>query len=882
MRKRFLSILLTLCMLLCLAPTAAFAEGGSGHVHLVCGTTCSQVGTSSAHADTTWTEWTATDSLPDASGDYCLTQDVIISKKWTPKSDTQLCLNGHSIIANGDFGVISVRDGCQFTLTDCAETQGKITHTKGAKGRGVEVTSSGEFTMFGGEISENCADFGGGVFVGPSGSQNMFGGNFTMEGGSIVSCTANRGGGVFVEGSDEMLRSGSFTMAGHSSIVNCTATEGGGLYNSGYSTFGDNSSIVGCTANRGGGVYSSGILKMYDQSSISDCTANKMPNAIHADGTFTNNTRTPIDKSLLTGINAGHAGTEADPILIASVAGLNDFCKRVNNGETTLCAKLTCDIILNDGAFDENGTYTENGAAATPTQWTPIGNKDTSYNGTFDGNGHTIKGLYVNVVASDDVAYAGLFGYAVNAAIQNVTVDGYVSVSGNASNEVTCVGGIVGCIYNTKLEGCTNLCTVKCTGSSAARGFYAGGIAGILGAPDSSISVTNCHNGGKVILMNGYSNSYVGGIAGKSSVRISNCYNTGAVTVEGIFTDNSGLTACFGGVVGYTEGFVSNCYNTGKVTSPAGNVGSVAGVNFSTVTNCYFLIDTASNGVGHTVTIDDNNPAKSDTRDKTKADFAGGDVQARLKQNDTSGAWGDNGYLAAAGMTLPLLKGQTADDHDHSYVQMHNDTEHWQECACGVETAKVAHSYSWKNNDTQHWRECTCGAIDGKAAHSFEETADAKYLKSAATCTAAAVYCKSCADCGVKGTDTFTSGNPMGHTGGTATCTKKAKCEVCGESYGDLNAKNHAALKHIDAKAATKAAEGNIEYWHCEDCGKYFADAAATKEIAQADTVIAKLPEEKPTSPKTGDTSDLALWLALLLVSGGAAAVVSRKRKHSR
>ena len=80
------------------------------------------------------------------------------------------------------------------------------------------------------------------------------------------------------------------------------------------------------------------------------------------------------------------------------------------------------------------------------------------------------------------------------------------------------------------------------------------------------------------------------------------------------------------------------------------------------------------------------------------------------------------------------------------------------------------------------------------------------------------------------------------HSGGTATCIAKAVCEICKESYGSLDPNNHADLKHIDAKAATAAEEGNIEYWYCEGCKKYFSDAAAKTEIAKADTVTAKLP----------------------------------------
>ena len=117
-------------------------------------------------------------------------------------------------------------------------------------------------------------------------------------------------------------------------------------------------------------------------------------------------------------------------------------------------------------------------------------------------------------------------------------------------------------------------------------------------------------------------------------------------------------------------------------------------------------------------------------------------------------------------------------------------------------------------------------------------------------------------------------------SGGKATCKDKAVCEVCGKAYGELDPKNHTALKHIPAKAATEDAEGNIEYWYCEGCDKYYSDKYGTKEIAKADTVTAKLPKSTPT----GDTSNLMLWIALLLASGGAVigtAVVSKKKKHS-
>ena len=117
-----------------------------------------------------------------------------------------------------------------------------------------------------------------------------------------------------------------------------------------------------------------------------------------------------------------------------------------------------------------------------------------------------------------------------------------------------------------------------------------------------------------------------------------------------------------------------------------------------------------------------------------------------------------------------------------------------------------------------------------------------------------------------------------GHTGGKATCTERAVCEVCGKAYGEPDPKNHTDLQHIPAKAATKTAGGNIEYWYCEDCDKYFADAAATKEIKQADTVTTKL-SGAAKSPQTGGDSGV---VTVLLLSGGAfICLVSRRKKRT-
>ena len=196
-------------------------------------------------------------------------------------------------------------------------------------------------------------------------------------------------------------------------------------------------------------------------------------------------------------------------------------------------------------------------------------------------------------------------------------------------------------------------------------------------------------------------------------------------------------------------------------------------------------------------------------------------------------------------------------------------------------TVNDGHTFGeWASNgDGTHTRTCT---VDGcSAGTQTENCIDANKDHKCDICDYIISECADdnkdhkCDYCGKKLTE---------HTGGKATCTEKAVCEVCGKAYGEFDANNHSDLKHIDAKAATKDAEGNIEYWYCEGCGKYFSDKDGTKEIKKADTVTAKLKDDSKL-PQTGDTSNLALWLALLFVSGGAAigtTVVSRKKKYSK
>ena len=242
-----------------------------------------------------------------------------------------------------------------------------------------------------------------------------------------------------------------------------------------------------------------------------------------------------------------------------------------------------------------------------------------------------------------------------------------------------------------------------------------------------------------------------------------------------------------------------------------------------------------------------------------------------------------------------------ADNHDGTLEWVQTATTHEKKWSCCKAVATAKENHSWENGICT---ECGygCAHSGGTATCHTKAVCDACHNEYGeynadnhdggtkvsgdikAGCTQKGytgdTYCLGCEKILTKGTEIAASG----HSGGNATCRDKAKCDVCGKSYGELNPKNHADLKHINAKAAATDAEGNIEYWYCDGCNKYFSDAAATKEISKADTVIKKM-QSYPKSPQTGYCTNLIqLWLALLFVGGGVVTgtTVIIKRRYNR
>ena len=683
MKKRWLSVLLTCCMVLTLLPVAALAT-----------------------EDTTTgvaTEVTSLKDLTDALANSAnavvkLTRDITVEESLTVSRAVTLDLNGHVLDKAGSGSVIKVDSGGDLTLTDSdtgnqthyftkdpsglwtlADTEtvnfvtgGVIAGGTGTDGYGggVYVAGGGKFTMSGGNIAgcvvqtSNGFAFGGGVYV-------ATGGTFTMSGGSIVDCKASTKNGTAMGGG--IRNDGTTTLSGTAKIRDCQATSsGGGISGGGISDGGTNTNpstlnisgdveITGCTANG-----TANAMTVMKNSTISGGT---FDGTVANYGTITGGTfngqvtngsgGTITGGTFTVGITgtpalATGSGTEADPYQISTAAGLKWFRDVVNgaNGQTKnlgACAELTADIDLENEA------------------WTPIGNAsdydygDTkAYSGIFDGGGHTISGLNVK----GDFWHAGLFGLISGATIQDLSI--YGSMTGSYFH----FGSIAGTAKeDSTIKNCSSHCNVTNT-----RGTYAGGVVGML-FPNAT--VIDCYNTGAI--HQGFSNAShpeTGGIAGRNSGTIRNCYNVGSVSCDD--------KTCLGSIAGLVPSWSS----------------------IGTVENCYYLDGTGLNAVGDK----GERSSITKTEPKTAEEFADGTVLKLLIGDRTDSPW-DSAckYVTEAGRTLPVFQGQ-GDEHTHTWGAWtsNGDGTRTRTCACGAtETTRYS---SGGSHRTTYTIQATAGA----------------------------------------------------------------------------------------------------------------------------------------------------------------------------
>jgi len=275
-------------------------------------------------------------------------------------------------------------------------------------------------------------------------------------------------------------------------------------------------------------------------------------------------------------------------------------------------AVLTADIVVNANVLKSDGTLNE----GTFKEWTPIATSASPYTGIFDGQNHTISGLYFNQENSYDV---GLFGRN-NGKIANAGIlDSYFYGTSK-------VGGVCGNNYTGTISNCYN------TGSVSGIGT-AGGVSGY----NYTGSITNCYNTGNV----SGSSGFVGGVSGyNDGGTITNCYNVGSV----------GGSGYVGGVNGWNKGIITNCYNTGSVSGTGVNVGGVIGRNESnaSITNCYY---DSTIYTGNAIGANDGTTEK--VEGKTIEQFKTGEVAYLLQNGQSEEIWGQT----IGTDTYPVLHG---------------------------------------------------------------------------------------------------------------------------------------------------------------------------------------------------------------------------------
>lgn len=774
MKKRILSILLALCMLFCLVPTTAFAEGETNRK--------------------VETEQELVAALADSSVDIItLKNDIAIGTTLTVLRKVTLDLNGYVLKMTGSGSVI-ILDNKSGITGDLTLIDSNPTAEHKFKVNGAEpwvLDDSGTETVYGGIITGGTGSRiffsngveGGGVIIGS--------GALTMNGGNIVGCIANEGGGLF-------LSDGSFTMnAG--SIVGCSTpnrlTTGEASY---------------------GGIYAFGPMANIDTTGVITLTG----------GLIKNNGRYAINAAYMTTIYANggevyggvHLNQACKITCLAEDNGITAFKGKTVIGGTSSVNPSHVDWGLFYGGLYIYGNTTgvivtyKDGDSEYAKQVLPSGTLATRPDAPAATPGYTFGGWN----KADGTAW----DYASDKVTDNITL--YAKWAANTYTITFDTAGGSEIAPITQDYG-----TVITAPEAPTREGYT-----FIGWDKEIPTTMPAENitlkakwkdiekpTGEIIIGTNkwqeFLNKLTFGLFFKDTqtVTINAADNSGTVFVSYLVTDRDLSEEELKSLVfsGYEEPFHID---------PSGEYIVYAMLVDASLNITYLRSDR--------VTLDNVRPVISGIEDgKTYCEAQ--TVTVDEKYVGTVTVNGTEVRLDETGsFTLSPADGEqriVVTDKAGNIAEM-------------TVTVNDGHTYGeWvSNGDGTHTRQCTVDGCNGL------ETKDC--------------------------------------SGGKATCAEKAVCEVCGKSYGELDPKNHTDLKHFPAKAATEDAEGNIEYWYCEGCGKYYSDKDGTKEIKKADTVTAKLPK----SPPTGDTSNLTLWIALLLVSGGVltgVTVFDKRKRHS-
>ena len=516
----------------------------------------------------------------------------------------------------------------------------------------------------------------------------------------------------------------------------------------------------------------------------------------------------------------------------------------------------------------------------------------------------------------------GLAGVLINSTATNCGNEGNVSGVKN-------LGGLCYEFYAGTMTGCYN------TGAVSGSGTCVGGIMGYA----KQAAIKDVYNTGAVST----TKNLVGGLVGemeKSS--LTNGYSTGKITVS----ESGGSSV--GAAVGWADTLSNVYYLEGTSEKGVGRDGTAAAKtadelkakampaalgngfkrDLGNINGGYPVLSWQTSDCKHTggTEIKDAKDATC-TENGYTGDTYCKDCEAKLESGKVIPAAGHKGGTATckdkAVCEVCRQPYGELDKNNHTggteikdakdatcTVNGYTGDTYCKDCGDKLESGKVIPAAGHKGGTATCKDKAVCevcrqpyGELNKNNHTGGTEVKDAKD----ATCTENGYTGDTCCKgCGAK----LESGKVIpaaGHKGGTATCKDKAVCEVCRQPYGELDKGNHADLKKVDAKKATYTKEGNITYWYCDGCGKYYSDAEATKEITKADTVIPRKTHSSNSgstgtgsgsgntnsgstgsgadvkkgvqSSKTGDAG-VALYAAMSLLSlTGGAVVLGRKRK---
>ena len=835
MKKRILSILLALCMLFCLVPTTAFAEGETNRK--------------------VETEQELVNALADSSADIItLKNDIAIGTTLTVLRKVTLDLNGYVLKMTGSGSVI-ILDNKSGITGDLTLIDSNPTAEHKFKVNGAEPwvpDDSGTETVYGGIITGGTGSRiffsngveGGGVIIGS--------GALTMNGGNIVGCIANEGGGLF-------LSDGSFTMnAG--SIVGCSTpnrlTTGEASY---------------------GGIYAFGPMANGDTTGVITLTG----------GLIKNNGRYAINAAYMTTIYANggevygevHLNQSSKITCLAEDNGITAFKGKTVIGGTSSVNPSHVDWGLFYGGLDIYGNTTgvivtyKDGDSEYAKQVLPSGTLATRPDAPAATPGCTFGGWN----KADGTAW----DYASDKVTDNITL--YAKWAANTYTITFDTAG--GSEIAPIMQDYGTVITAPEAPTREGYTFIGWDKEIPTTMPAENMTVTAQWE------INQYTITFDTN-GGSEIAPITQDYGT-AITAPADPT-REGYT-----FIGWDKAIpetmpaenITLKARWKDIEKPTGEI--VIGTDkwqefLNTLTFGLFFKDT------QTVTINaaDNSGTVFVSYLVTDQDLSEAELQSLVFGGyeepfriDPNGEYIVYAMLVDESMNITYLRSDRVTlDNVQPVITGIEDGKIY----CEAQTVTVDEKYvdTVTVNGTEvtldENNSFTIAPADGeqrivvtdKAGNTAEMTVTVNngHTYGEWVSNGNGTHTRQCTVDGCNDSETKDC------AGGKATCTEKAVCEVCGKAYGELNASNHASLVHFSAKAATTDAEGNIEYWCCKGCGKYFADSACTKEITAKDTVMGKLSSDKK-SPKTGASGMFALCAALLLASGGTAAAISKRKK---